>query len=418
MEKIKFSIIVPVYNVELYLVECLESLCFQTYSNYEVICINDASTDNSYEILLEYQKKSEKIQVISNTENRGLSYSRNKGVEIASGEYILFVDSDDYISLDTLRVLYTALDTQDIDIVIFNFDYQKGSLYDLEKIMENDKNDLSLLISGQQYLIRNKNDLSMIATAWTKLYKRTFLIEKNFLFYENLLYEDVLYSMQVLLEAKYVLKINTSLYYYRKRKNSITTTVKEYQLDSFVVVLSELLNLWKNSELEDGMDLVFYQYMNTMLLHIKRYMLYFPEHKILSIGNADVQFLFNLIQATKGMEIHRYVSLNEENFNLIKKFKKIVIYGAGNVATELIECFYKYNIDIFGIAVSNKDINVSKMGNYEVKQIEEYLEYRKDALVIVAVLSENQKPIKNRLMKLGFKNVLYLNTNKTDNFIK
>ena len=101
METIYFSIIVPIYNVEKYLTECLQSVLKQSYQYYEIICINDASTDNSYDILLKYAKNNKKIIVINNKKNRGLSYCRNQGIEKAKGDYILFVDSDDYISSES-----------------------------------------------------------------------------------------------------------------------------------------------------------------------------------------------------------------------------------------------------------------------------------------------------------------------------
>ena len=93
----KFSIIVPVYNVEQYLAECLDSLLSQTYEDYEIICINDASTDKSYDILLEYSDNNKCIKVLNNDSNQGQSYSRNRGIKEAVGEYVLFVDSDDML---------------------------------------------------------------------------------------------------------------------------------------------------------------------------------------------------------------------------------------------------------------------------------------------------------------------------------
>ena len=117
----KFSIVIPVYNVEKYLKECLESVINQSYTDYEIICVEDASTDASYNILLDYSLKYEKIRLIRNLENRGLSYSRNVGLEIASGEYVWFVDSDDYIEPDALQSIADKLSDEAVDILNINY---------------------------------------------------------------------------------------------------------------------------------------------------------------------------------------------------------------------------------------------------------------------------------------------------------
>ena len=120
MENISLSIIVPVYNVENYLIRCLDSLVNQTLKEIEIICINDGSKDNSLNILEEYAKKDSRI-IILNQENAGLSAARNAGMEIAKGEYIGFVDSDDWVDLDFFEKLYIAAKNNDCDIAVADF---------------------------------------------------------------------------------------------------------------------------------------------------------------------------------------------------------------------------------------------------------------------------------------------------------
>ena len=114
------SVIVPVYNVERYLNRCLNSIISQTFKDIEIICVNDGSTDTSLKILKEYQKIDNRIIVI-NKENEGVSKSRNKGIEVAKGEYIVFVDSDDWINLDMVEYMYNKAKNTDTDIVMCTY---------------------------------------------------------------------------------------------------------------------------------------------------------------------------------------------------------------------------------------------------------------------------------------------------------
>ena len=113
---IKFSIIVPVYNVELFLRECLDSIENQTFKGFEVICINDGSTDGSLSILQEYAAKDSRFKVISQ-ENQGQGVARNNGIDIAQGEYLLFIDPDDFIEPNMLEIIYKKFQQTDAEIV-------------------------------------------------------------------------------------------------------------------------------------------------------------------------------------------------------------------------------------------------------------------------------------------------------------
>ena len=119
MNEPKISIIVPIFNGELYLEECLNSLVNQTFNDIEIICVNDGSTDNSMKILEDFQKKDSRIEIISQP-NQGVSIARNNGVNQANGEYVLFVDSDDWLDLDACAELYSNAVSNDSDIVLFN----------------------------------------------------------------------------------------------------------------------------------------------------------------------------------------------------------------------------------------------------------------------------------------------------------
>ena len=245
----KFSIIVPVYNVEKYLTECLESIISQIYLDYEVICINDASKDKSSKILLEYAERYEKITIINNTENRGLSYSRNVGLKAAVGEYIVFVDSDDYIKEDTLSKFARALENKSVDILNFNYDMLFETVNNEDERINPPYNTFNIPISGQQWYCQSRKDRTYTPMACNKVFRRGFLLDNNLFFYESLLHEDELYAIQTLFHAKNVMNIEESLYVYRKRDNSITMSRQTTKrLDSFVVITYQTFLLWKKCE--------------------------------------------------------------------------------------------------------------------------------------------------------------------------
>ena len=149
------SVVVPVYNVEMYLKECLDSLINQTFKDIEIICVNDGSTDNSLNILNEYASKDERIKVFSK-ENSGPGPTRNFGIDNAQGEYLLFVDSDDWLDLDAIKILYETSKSQDLDLLIFLAeDYD-----DLQdKFYEEDYYNNSLLPNSFDETVFNHRDI-------------------------------------------------------------------------------------------------------------------------------------------------------------------------------------------------------------------------------------------------------------------
>ncbi len=126
--KPKVSIIVPVYNVENYLNRCLDSLINQSFDDIEIICINDGSTDRSLEILKDYEKKDNRVKII-NKENSGVSNCRNKGIKVSNGEYIVFVDSDDWIDIDTYEIMMDNIIKYNADIAVSNINYVYDDRY-------------------------------------------------------------------------------------------------------------------------------------------------------------------------------------------------------------------------------------------------------------------------------------------------
>lgn len=225
MEKI--SIIIPIYNVEKYLDYCLKSIIEQTYKNLEIILINDGSTDNSLEICYKYKKIDKRIILIDN-KNHGVSYSRNKGIDVATGKYIVFVDSDDTIDKNYIFELVNANKDNFYDIVMVNF--KDVFIKNDEKKVEYNNINVNLL-SGRffddYYYIK-----SIVRSPWGKLFKRD-IIEKNNIKFpvEISLGEDYVFNMQYYRFVKHYRYVNKHLYNYFHRNRKCLS--KGYTIDSF-----------------------------------------------------------------------------------------------------------------------------------------------------------------------------------------
>ncbi|MDD3053776.1 MAG: glycosyltransferase family 2 protein [Endomicrobiaceae bacterium] len=236
---LKISIIVPVYNVEKYLRQCLDSILSQTFKNFECICINDGSLDSSLSILKEYSEIDKRIKIISQ-ENKGLSVTRNVGIKQSSGKYITFIDSDDWITNGYLEKLYNVIISTDADIVraSYKFYYQKEDIYQSAKIraihkINNINNDLERLYKGYAG-----------AFVWGKLYKTNLLKDNNIYFYEGKSSEDCPFSALAFLYAKNIVFINYELYIYRKQVISITSNNEKLRIDAllnFITFTKELV---------------------------------------------------------------------------------------------------------------------------------------------------------------------------------
>jgi glycosyltransferase involved in cell wall biosynthesis len=227
MNKSKVSIIIPVYNTEKYLKECLDSIINQTIKEIEIICINDNSTDKSLEILKKYASNDKRIKIINKTKNNGAAAARNTGLEYATGEYVGFVDSDDWISLNMYEKLYDNAKIHDSDIVMSPlnvYDASKDELEYTDPTCTMEHFDESFDNCAFNHL-KTKNFFFFISvTPPNKIYKNEFLKRIDAKFPEGFIFEDNPFFYYIYLRAERVSIIRDYLYFYRKnRAESVMT---------------------------------------------------------------------------------------------------------------------------------------------------------------------------------------------------
>lgn len=219
----RLSVIVPVYNVQSYLEECLTSLLVQTEPFDEIILINDGSTDKSEEICKIYCKEYDNFTLISQS-NHGLAATRNLGIKKATGDYIIFVDSDDYIKKETSRVLKRTLQLKDIEVLYYNAEIRYDiSFKEKEDAFMHGNSLNENCMTGMEYLI-DVFPRKYTVSACLAAYKREFLLQNYILFPEGIYFEDNFFTLQVLTKAKKIFGICDFLYVRRYRENSIMTS--------------------------------------------------------------------------------------------------------------------------------------------------------------------------------------------------
>ena len=263
------SVIIPVYNVEKYLPECLDSVINQSYKNLEIIIINDGSTDNSLSICNEYKEKDSRIRVISQ-ENKGLAATRNVSLELSSADYIMFLDADDYINLDTVKILYE-------NIQIFNADM---SLADYTKDLE-----LPINVEPTKRFLMSKEDMynslydkHTRATVCASIIKKS-LFGEDLRFPEGKIHEDAFVIHKLIDRANIIVYSDNVLYYYRMREDSITH--KEFSLKNldYLEVLIDRMNFMRAKKYDYFYAREFYRYVNELRLDYKRLKKYYPNEK-------------------------------------------------------------------------------------------------------------------------------------------
>ncbi len=224
----KVSIIIPVYNTEQYLTRCLDTVVSQSFNDIEIICVNDGSTDFSPKILDSYAKFDNRIRVI-NRVNGGLSSARNVGISSAKGDYILFVDSDDWISTNTVDVLYKNAIKNNSDIVLFA--YVKANS-DLAPKTFMGVPECQAFGNFNAKSIPDEALKLFPVAAWCKFYKTEFIKNNNIIFHENIIFEDVPFWAEVFTQAQTISYENEPFYFYREnREGQITKQVGETVFD-------------------------------------------------------------------------------------------------------------------------------------------------------------------------------------------
>lgn len=394
-QEVLISIIIPVYNVEQYIEECLNSILNQSFENYEIICIDDASTDTSCEIIQKYAQKNAHIRLLKNIKNKGQSHARNRGIKEAVGEYIMFVDSDDILQKDSMEKINELLHKYaEIEILYYDAEVRDEGKWAKEQPkmrLEQNLKETGNVCTGQELFVQLQRESFLIDQVWRQIIKRDFLEEKKITFYEGIYHEDGIFSLYCALDANKVVYVAEPFYIYRRRDNSTMSTMNIKRVQSYFIFFIELWNRWKNGIWSEDIDKLFEEYLyNIYKMYISK-LNYYPNRELRDLGNQADKFLYKLIADTQ-MKTYEYVRFSEAQIREIEKNSNIIIYGAGNVGIEVVQLLKSRKIEIKGILVSDKRSNPEGILGIPIYEYGEYIIGEKD-LIIIAISKDNKKAV-------------------------
>lgn len=319
----KISVIVPIYNAESYLEECIDSIIGQTYNNLEVILVNDGSRDQSLQICKEYEKKDERIIVI-NKPNSGVSETRNIGLKKSTGDYITFVDSDDFLNIDAYKIAMKYLTNQDYDII----EYSYYSLFPNGNLTKKQLNNDIAQGSGKilEYLVKGENSVHAV---WNKVYKKNII--SNLEFREFNYSEDYYFNIEVATRAATKIVINDFLYFYRQVPNSLMNSNFSPQKLDRISVRNEILRdlmIGKYSYLSKYVVLNLVLNIYTTIIELFRskgkphfkYLSYLEKEFKLNYKKLDKSFI------KKNTNYKVYIRLKAYNFNSCMFYKFVSFF--------------------------------------------------------------------------------------------
>ena len=309
------SLIIPVFNVEEYLEQCLESIIEQSFSDYEVILVDDGSTDKSMEIIREYKKRFNQVKVLSQR-NKGVSEARNLALKYAKGEYVLYIDSDDFLRFNMLEIMVNKANKTNADIVMCNYNLYYGVNNKNNRMVS--YNVLEDKIYSSSEVIDMILNFNIQGQLWNKLFKRSLLLENNFEFESGRYIQDIFPVFKVINNSNKIVFINEDLYCYRQRdtstihKNHAMTSIIQYIIKNNLQVNSNSFKVFRASVL----SYFIYHYTNT---DINRNYRDFKKSKYADLEVKFKDFMF--LKSLNKIDKLRLLLWKLRIFNLVKKLK-------------------------------------------------------------------------------------------------
>lgn len=360
---VKISVIIPVFNANKYLIECLNSIVNQKFEDMEIICVDDRSTDNSLCILTEYSQKYPNIKVIQHDENRGASAARNTGLNKASGKYIWFIDSDDYIVDGSCDILYQFAEEKKADVVCFD-NYFLNEEYGISR-KETEQQEITEIVCGFEMFGIQLERNTLKVEPWRNFVKREFLVKNSISFYEGIICEDMLYYYYLYSSAERIADCNHKLYIYRQRSNSVSYSQKsKMALSYFTVIVNIYSDIMMKRFSEEDEDIIF-RYIELLYKSYKLFKRYMDPN-FRKCGRRELK-LFDILNSSE----HIKYNVKADDLTMIKKADNIIIYGAGQVAADIIDYMNSINIPVNLIAVTDEKGNPSSMDGIPVVPVSE-----------------------------------------------
>lgn len=430
MERALVSVVVPVYNVEAYLEECLDSIVNQKLENIEILCIDDGSTDASSDIIDRYAKQDGRIRTVHKP-NSGYGHTVNTGLELAKGKYISIVESDDYIPSDMLEELFETAEKNEADIV-------KGDFYTFTGNTDRKFKHVPLYDNENYYgkILNPSLDINCFAIGlftWAGLYNRAF-IERNHIRHNETpgaSYQDNGFWFQTFVLAQKVYLVKKP--YYRLRRDNPCSSIHSREK---VYCICEEYDFIKNFLVKDRKRYErfcavhnyyrFKNYYSTINRIDDRYRLDFirrfaedfkreEEERGLDenvFRKEEWDVLRKIMENPNDYYSYKFWELDYNSFVALHNWTRVIIYGAGKVGNAVQKIVKKNQVEIVAVAVSSEENNPSRIDDIEVRRIETLKKYREECLTIISVSSQYYNEVLEKLKKYGFKHIACFNVSR------
>lgn len=392
---IKVSVIIPVYNVENYLDRCLKSVLDQTEKNIEILCIDDCSTDNSLNILKYYAKTDERLHIFNNQHNYGQAYSRNIGLDAAKGEYIIFVDSDDYIDNRAIEEMYDTAIKRNLDLLFCDAkiireykETQTTSLRRFRKAVYTDESGAVLF----HHMVQHQD---MFGNVWGVLYRTAFLKENQLRFIKGILHEDVPFIFKATILSRKAGCVNNTYYYYVERNNSTMRSDNiEQRLEGMLIAYFDMLIFWR--EHGDYTDEINQSIHNHIENYHKFMISLYSQTGREKIKNPMVRYV---LQTGMLEKTDTEIEISDTELAVLRGHQNgIVIYGAGKIARKVFEWLSKNNINVDAFVVTDLKNNDTEINKIPVIDKDDLLKSWKNALIVMGVSKQNRDEIYKELI--------------------
>lgn len=375
----KISVIIPVNNVEGYLPSCLDTLINQTFKELEIICINDGSTDCSKDVLDRYSTQDSRIIVINEKESKGQASARNQGLKIAKGEYIGFVDGDDWVELNMFEKLYESAKTYDTDITMcathLHNEYTESSSHDSPYY---NLSGFNSSFDNRSFSAQETTDLllDINVAIWNKIYKKDFLKKINSTFKEGYIYEDLPFFFETYLKAERISLVRDFLYFYRTNRLGSTMSNLGVKVLDRIDMVSLTYELFKTLPYYEEIKIKVVGWIINDLFHRytlvdKRYQkeFYFKMQKLFrNIEPIEERFLKDFYCYDEFLLVKK-ASFEECNSILFSKYK--------NSKKTVKEIEYHRDV-LFADKVAEYESKLKELKNADRKLLEDQLKAQKD----------------------------------------
>lgn len=408
---ILMSIIIPVYNVQNYIADCLDSVINQDFPSLEIICIDDCSTDKSLKILREFAIRDSRIKILALNENTGLANVRNKGVELACGKYICYLDSDDMLADGCLKKLQPYMD-DDLEMLTYEIADVRLDMQPKEISQYRLKHDYSKLgiATGKIFFTEMMDNNEFYYSACFALYHRTWLQSSGIEFREGILYEDGPYTLACYLKCKKMRHVNVQVYVRRYRANSIMTTKNKYtflHMRSLLWGYEEAIRLYYQS---DGLN----QREKECLLRLILNNWEVARRRALQLPAAEALHFYDLQGISRLLSVGLIEIIGNSRLYLdglrlrVMESEQVFLYGAGKIGLQTLSYLRSVGLGkkVCGFVETEKVISKVKQGVslYCIRDITP----QEGTLLILSAGIKHQKAMFNVAEQEGFNDIIVI----------